>query len=316
MPTTYIYLLIFVFIMAVVLIGYAGFVFLKRASTNNREKKVLGKRVEKLLLEKEQLQAQLLSNRNTKVASNIGYINPAAEQEWLKEKKILESEKKEVEIKYAFLRSQVNPHFLQNTFNFFYARALKANDESLSEGIITLSDMMRYALQPTKEANETVLLKEELKHIENVIKINQLRFSHKLQINYQIHVDEKINIPIVPLVLITLVENALKHGELYDTAHPVDIRLEVSTKKDQLKFVVQNKIKTGPKEQGHGISLHYIKWKLDTMYGQHYELTTTSENNLFKAVFIIHSLSLPLPGTDLEKNPLSNKDLPALLDEA
>ena len=90
-----------------------------------------------------------------------------------------------LQTEHAYLRAQISPHFLHNVLNFFYAKSLPYSPE-LSDGILTLSSVMRYALQNEEDSNGMVLLDKEVEHLQNIIKINQLRFSNKLQIQFTV----------------------------------------------------------------------------------------------------------------------------------
>ncbi|RZL62063.1 MAG: histidine kinase [Pedobacter sp.] len=175
--------------------------------------------------------------------------------------RLLEKEKHEAE--YAFLRAQINPHFLNNTLNFFFAKSLPLSDE-LADGIMTLSEIMRYSLEVDKE-DGMALVDEEIKHIENVIKINQLRFNNKLQIQFNIH-GKSDQIKIIPLILITIIENILKHGNCIDKINPVKIDLEFNHEQKMLLLKTWNLKKNGPKELSSGIGLDNIKKRLTHNY--------------------------------------------------
>src|SRR5215203_7393430 len=150
-----------------------------------------------------------------------------------KQRKVLEEQKMQLEVEKSqanlnFLKAQINPHFLHNTLNFLYAKSLPYSPE-LSEGILTLSDIMRYALSEGNAKDGKVPLKDEIEHVRNVIKINQLRFSNNL--NVQFDVEGVINsASIIPFILITLVENAFKHGDLRSNEYPINIKLKIENK--------------------------------------------------------------------------------------
>ncbi|MBD0284505.1 MAG: histidine kinase [Flavisolibacter sp.] len=150
-----------------------------------------------------------------------------------KQRKVLEEQKMQLEVEksqanFNFLKAQINPHFLHNTLNFLYAKSLPYSPE-LSEGILTLSDIMRYALSEGNAQDGKPPLKDEIEHVRNVIKINQLRFNNNL--NVHLDVEGVINgATIIPFVLITLVENAFKHGDLKSTEHPIVIKVKVEDK--------------------------------------------------------------------------------------
>jgi two-component system LytT family sensor kinase len=208
-----------------------------------------------------------------------------------KQRKVLEEQKMQLEVEksqanFNFLKAQINPHFLHNTLNFLYAKSLPYSPE-LSEGILTLSEIMRYALSEGNSRDGKAPLKDEIEHLRNVIKINQLRFSNNLKV--QLEVEGLINgAQIIPFVLITLVENAFKHGDLKSMEHPIEIRVLIEGKK--LYFFCRNKKKTGPKELSTGIGLDNIKKRLDLAYGTHYQFIIKDEADIYTTELTIDPL--------------------------
>lgn len=223
------------------------------------------------------------------VALLIAYFSNLREGQ--KQRKILEEQKLQLEVEktqanFNFLKAQINPHFLHNTLNFLYAKSLPYSPE-LSEGILTLSDIMRYALSQGNEKDGKAPLKDEIEHVRNVIKISQLRFSNKLNVNFE--VTGVVNgAMIIPFVLITLVENAFKHGDLKDTEAPIDIKLNVDGNK--LYFYCRNKKKTGPKELSTGIGLENIKNRLDLAYGKNYNFVVKDDPTFYTTELTINEL--------------------------
>ena len=187
-----------------------------------------------------------------------------------KKLRLIEKEKHEAE--YAFLRAQINPHFLNNTLNFFFAKSLPLSEE-LANGIMTLSEIMRYSLEIDKDDRMT-LIEEEIEHIKNVIKINQLRFNHKLQIDFQIEGNTP-NVRVIPLILITVVENILKHGNCTDKDYPVKIFLNINEGDGYVYLNTYNQKKKGPKELSSGIGLDNIKKRLAHHYHKKFLLNIT-----------------------------------------
>lgn len=224
----------------------------------------------------------------TAIGFLIAYLTSLRDEQ--KKNKILENQKLELEIQnsqanFNFLKAQINPHFLHNTLNFFYAKALPLSPE-LSEGILCLSDIMRYALNEGGK-DEKALLKDEIEHLENVIRINQFRFSSNL------HVELKVSgvtagAKIVPFVLITLVENAFKHGDMKDPAKPLTIRITVDGRR--LYFFCWNKKNPGFKDHSTGIGLQNILKRLDIMYGDAYSYKVDEDANFYSTELIINSL--------------------------
>lgn len=208
-----------------------------------------------------------------------------------KQRKILEAQKLQLEVEkssanYNFLKAQINPHFLHNTLNFLYAKSLPFSPE-LSEGILTLSEIMRYALGEHNLTNGKAALKDEIEHLRNVIKIHQLRFGNSLQVHFE--VNGIVNgAAIIPLVLITIVENAFKHGNLKSAEHPIEIKLNIAH--NSLHFYCRNKKKTGPKELSTGIGLNNIKKRLNLAYGEQYTFTIKDEAEFYTSQLTIYSV--------------------------
>lgn len=208
-----------------------------------------------------------------------------------KRQKVLEEQKMQLEVEKSsanlnFLKAQINPHFLHNTLNFLYAKSLPYSPE-LSEGILTLSDIMRYALSEGNARDGKAPLKDEIEHVWNVIKINQLRFSNKLNVDFK--VEGLVNgVTIIPFVLITIVENAFKHGDLKSQEHPIIIRLNVGP--NNLKFSCRNKKKTGPKELSTGVGLDNIRKRLDLAYNKNYRFEIKDEQEFYTTELTIDKL--------------------------
>lgn len=219
----------------------------------------------------------------------IAYLNNLRDER--QQRKILEEQKMQLEVEKSqanlnFLKAQINPHFLHNTLNFLYAKSLPLSAE-LSEGILTLSDIMRYALSEGNAENGKALLKHEVEHVRNVIKINQLRFSNNLHVKFE--VNGILNgATIIPFVLITLVENAFKHGDLKSSEYPIEIHLTVTS--DSLKFYCRNKKKSGPKELSTGIGLDNIRKRLDMAYGKNYDFIVKDEDGFYTTELTINAL--------------------------
>lgn len=196
-------------------------------------------------------------------------------------------EKQQLQTEYAFLRSQINPHFLQNTLNYFYSKSLSCSEE-LSSAILTLSEIMRYSLN-TKTTEAPPLLTEEIKQMNNVIAINQMRFNNRLHIESRQEGDPE-GIRILPLVLITLIENAFKHGELGNPEHPMKISLDISEYQESLAFTVSNQKKLGPKDHSHGIGLENIRRRLQLVYGAEASLESTETADAYSITLNIKTL--------------------------
>jgi two-component system, LytTR family, sensor kinase len=167
-----------------------------------------------------------------------------------------------LELENNFLRAQINPHFLYNTLNIFYDRALD-KDEELAESIIALSEIMRYSLE-TSHGGQLVPLQIEVEHLRRVIGMYQLRFDNKLRIEFTVE-GQYSHPQVVPLIFITLLENALKHGKVDDGDNPVALWLSADA--THIYFTIRNKKAESAVVQSHGVGLANIRKRLDNVYG-------------------------------------------------
>lgn len=184
--------------------------------------------------------------------------------EWVnksKERIILQKQRTEAEL--IALKHQINPHFLFNSLSFIYGKVIKLDKET-ADSVLMLANIMRYALGTSAGVDGKVNIMDELEHMKNVVEINQRRHSRNLNIRYEEQIDDQ-SISILPLVLITLVENAFKHGDLHDPAFP--LLISVNTNVNELTFAIKNKKGKGIKELSNGVGLQNIKQQLKLTYG-------------------------------------------------
>lgn len=195
-----------------------------------------------------------------------------------------ELQKQKMDAELSAIKYQINPHFLFNSLSFIYSKTVPLSEE-VSNAVLLLSDIMRYALGKEEDAEGKVALFKEITHMKNVIAINQMRFNNKLSIQYSEQVDNP-NARITPLILITLVENAFKHGDLLDPANPLVVRTE--SNQQRIRFYISNKKKAGPKELSTGIGLNNVKQRLQLMYANKHTFTTTENEHFYTSELIIN----------------------------
>ena len=169
----------------------------------------------------------------------------------------------------AFLQAQINPHFLYNTLNFIYSEAIMVSD-TVSESVITLSNIMRYTLTEAG-SDKMVSLRSEINHIKNYMKIQQMRFSNELYVEMSIEGDENIDaLDMLPLVLISFVENIFKHGDIHDPKHPALIKFKID--ENSFSLFIYNLKNKGPKEQSSGVGMKNILTRMDILYAKKYKV--------------------------------------------
>lgn len=183
-----------------------------------------------------------------------------------------------LEADIAFLKSQINPHFLFNALNFLYSQVYPLS-EPTAKSVLLLSDIMRYALNEGGEQGK-VMLEKEVQHLRNYLALNQLRFGNNLQVQFEVEGSTQFLL-ILPLVLITFVENCFKHGELFDPHHPLLLRLQV--RENELTLYTHNRKRTGPIEHSTGIGLDNTRRRLEAVYANRHRLTIADEPTTYAA---------------------------------
>jgi len=175
----------------------------------------------------------------------------------------MEAARKEAEL--ANLRSQINPHFLLNTLNNIYA--LTAFDtEKAQKAIMELSKMLRHMLYDNQQS--MVNLKEEIQFIGNYVNLMKLRLPQNVEVRFHSNYPEPCNIQVAPLIFISLVENAFKHGVSPTEKSFIDIN--IGAEKDLLTCEIKNSNypKTQQDRSGHGIGLQQVERRLNLSYPQ------------------------------------------------
>ncbi|OJJ16262.1 hypothetical protein BKI52_33755 [marine bacterium AO1-C] len=213
-------------------------------------------------------------------------------QDWVKyekEKRLLIEEKLQTELK--FLKSQINPHFLFNTLNNLYASALSDGSERTAKGIAKLSNLLRYMLY---ESNVSVIaLEKELNYIENYIELQKQRFSGKSkipQINVEVDIDHPDEYVIAPMLLISFVENAFKHGISKNKTPTIDIRLKAE--QQWLKFEISNTINPyggeQPIKEASGLGLQNTQRRLELLYPDQHVLDIVPGEEVFQVILSLY----------------------------
>jgi two-component system LytT family sensor kinase len=196
------------------------------------------------------------------------------------ENKSLREEKIQAEL--AFLKTQINPHFLYNTLNYIYSLAYPVS-EKLGDAVIKLSQLMRYML--TESASGDVDLQKEIDYIENYISIYQLRFEDSFFVDFKTEGDiagKRVS----ALLLVPFVENAFKHGVVNDADRPIRIRLKVTG--NRLTFTVSNQISCGQKDHSTGVGLPNIRRRMELIYPGRHELLIADNGHTYKSTLNIN----------------------------
>jgi LytS/YehU family sensor histidine kinase len=166
----------------------------------------------------------------------------------------------------AFLKSQINPHFLFNSLNSIYSLAYQKSDTT-PEAILKLSEIMRYMLY---ECNDNkVDLAKELTYLQNYIDLQKIRFGKKAYVDFEVN-GAVTNQRIAPLLLIAFIENAFKHGVANDPENPIKMIINLSD--GHLSFYMENKKHVHNRDSSGGIGLNNVRRRLDLLYPGSYNL--------------------------------------------
>lgn len=206
--------------------------------------------------------------------------------EWVstnRKNKEIETEKSIIEL--AYLKAQINPHFIFNTLNTIYSLTLNKSDKA-SEAILLYSDIVRYVLE--KIDTSFVPLKEEVDYITNYINLQTLRFTDTLNINFTIRGNIE-NHKIAPLIFISFVENAFQYG--ISNHYHSSISFEIEASEDSIHFASKNKKykKNEIQHIGKNIGIKNTKRKLNLIYPDGYKLLIKETNDTFCIDLTVHN---------------------------
>jgi len=177
------------------------------------------------------------------------------------------------------LKNQLNPHFLFNTLNNLYALALKKSDKT-PEVIAKLSEILDYILYQCK--SNSVPLKNEIALLHNYIALEKVRYGNRVDIIFKEHINSDVNI--APLLLLTFLENAFKHG-VSQEIHTAKIELTITATPHTLEFSIENTkpahSKISVDKNRDAIGLQNIKKQLDLLYPNNYNLDIKNNNDTY-----------------------------------
>ena len=206
----------------------------------------------------------------------------------------LEQDKLHMELN--FLRSQINPHFLFNAFNNLYS-LIRRSDTMAASILADLSDVMRYALYRTK--TDYVSLRGEIRFINNYLRLEGIRFSQSRQISYEVE-GEPGQFGIPPMVIVTFIENAFKHGLNSSIQRGfLTVRLTIDAVNKRLTVNIINSKEPGYTHDGEGgVGIANVRKRLDLLYGSDYDLNLEDQLNAYVVALVLPLKTIPPVRTD------------------
>lgn len=177
----------------------------------------------------------------------------------------------------ATLRHQLNPHFLFNTLNNLYALSIEKSDEA-PEVIAKLSEMLDYMLYGCSD--DFVGIQKEVELIENYLALEKIRYSSRVEIKF--HKPQQTSAKIGPLILLTFIENAFKHGVTQEL-NLANISIDINIKENYIYFTIKNSIPLDKIASAKkSIGLTNVKKQLELLYADTYSLNINSDEKSFK----------------------------------
>jgi hypothetical protein len=199
------------------------------------------------------------------------------------QKKLVELEKQNLEQQLEYLKYQINPHFFMNTLNNIHA-LVDIDPEKAKDTILELSKMMRFILYEGDKSG--VPLSREFDFIRHYVALMQLRYTDKVDIRTDLPL-EAPDKTVPPLMLISFIENAFKHGISYQHQSFVHIKVEVNS--DTLHFSCSNSKAEKPNEEKGGVGLTNVKQRLRLLYDDRFTLRINNNPDSYNV-----ELTIPL----------------------
>ena len=193
---------------------------------------------------------------------------------------IKEINQKQLETELSLLKAQVNPHFFFNTLNNLYSLSL-SKSKKVPEVILKLSEMMRYVLESAKK--QKVGLEQEIEFINSYISLERLRYTDNCDISFKTsgNLREKM---IAPMILVTFVENAFKHGSCSPASKPY-VHIKLNMEGNLMKFSVKNsigEINNNGLNNSSKTGLSNVRRRLDLLYPNRYRLDINKNSDSFE----------------------------------
>jgi len=189
-------------------------------------------------------------------------------------------------LEVSYLKSQINPHFLFNILNAIYNKTFDA-DPQAADMVVKLANLMRYSLYESNK--EMALLTEEIEYIQNYIELEKLRYSGTVDIEFKIQ-GELTPFIIAPLLLISFIENAFKHGIKLDDKLSF-VHVDISMVDAELYFSVRNSFrleepiaieKVNSMKTVGGVGLSNTKKRLEMLYPSGHNLSIDREASYYE----------------------------------
>jgi two-component system sensor histidine kinase AlgZ len=228
----------------------------------------------------------------------IHYLFAAAEVSREAERRALEAEVAVRDAELLALKSQINPHFLFNSLNS--VASLAATDPAAARDMcIQLGDYLRGTL---KSSSDLQPLEEELEQVRRFLRVESVRYGDRLRVSEKVD-DRCLRVPVPPLLLQPLVENALKHG-VGGLVGGGEVEIGARCGGDLLTVWVENPFDPeSENKSGAGVGLANVRRRLENAFGEEASLRSGRSGEIYRAEVVIPTTSA---GKDAETKGASH----------
>ena len=205
-------------------------------------------------------------------------------QQQMLDKVKLQSLVKELELKT--IKAHINPHFIFNAFNSIKA-LVDENPVRARQAISELSNLLRSSIQMEKV--ETTPLSKELDIVKDYLALEHIRFEHRLNIEFDID-EDTLGQPVPPMMLQTLVENAIKHGISKNIEGGI-VKIISDFKGDHHELIVENTGHLNGSYNSNGFGISSTLSRLSLMYGDkaHFNIRNNERNDM-----VVATITMPV----------------------
>ncbi len=199
------------------------------------------------------------------------------------ERNRLALEQENLQLEVNFLKSQINPHFLFNTLNSVYVDIVDTNEQAANQ-VLKLASLMRYGLY--ESSHEQAVLTRELDYIQDYLELEEIRAGSQISVVFE-RAGDFTGQTIAPLLLISFVENAFKHG-VRKSRQQAFVHVKARLAANTFTFEVENsvaapvagKISDGP----GGVGLVNTRKRLNLLYPNRHELRVETTSEAFRVL--------------------------------
>ena len=198
-----------------------------------------------------------------------------------------ELEKNMVEAELNNLKSQLNPHFLFNTLNNIYSLIAFSPDRA-QKAVHDLSRLLRYVLYESSQP--AVSLGKEENFIRNYVELMRIRLPEHVEVKTDISI-ERPEAAIAPLLFISLIENAFKHG--VSNSKPSFIHIKIQQEENKVICSIKNSYfpkEEGRDKSGSGIGLQNLQRRLDLLYPGTHIFSTEQVGDTYCSLLVLDNV--------------------------